>query len=276
MPLVFTQNEVNLNDLEYADVLGETYEFPAKYRNLVSPGEQFVYYRGRRRADGASRTPEYFGTGMVGSVFTVGDRFQCSVTDYEPFDSIVPFKAGDQYREPRANTHKSVGFFFQEGVRRIDQLSFDSICESGLAPNRKPSTPPTKAMPGYPDPAENPVVDEIAMELAMREATSRWPANEIRRMPHNNPGFDIEIRDEAGPIFYVEVKGTRATDPRFFISSGEVAHSVKNADRYSIWIFHSLDIKARTATLAAHDGAVTKENFDLQPKQYFGRLLSQD
>ena len=60
MPLVFTQNEVNLTNIDYADVVGEVYEFPTKYRNIVEPGEQFVYYRGRRRAGGSSQTPEYF------------------------------------------------------------------------------------------------------------------------------------------------------------------------------------------------------------------------
>jgi hypothetical protein len=272
--LVFTQNDVNLNDLQYADVLGETYEFPRKYKNLVEPGEPFVYYRGRRRGGGASSTPEYFGTGIVGSVFTADERLQCSITNFQPFEPPVPFKIEGQYREPRANTRKSVGFFFQEGVRRLDQVSFDSICEAGLGSPSNPPAPPAIGLPGYSDPADTLLVDEIAMALAMKEAAVRWPTQEIHRMPHNNPGFDIEVRDESGPIHYVEVKGTRATDARFFISAGELAHSVRNAECYSIWIFHSMNVNERTAALAAHDGAVTAERFDLQPKQYFGRLLT--
>ncbi len=276
MPLVFTQNEVSLNNLEYADVVGETYEFPTKYTNLVEPGEQFVYYRGRRREGGRSRTPEYFGTGIVGSVFTVGSRLQCTITNFEPFDPPVPFKIGGQYREPVANTRNAVGFFFQQGVRRIDQSSFDSICEAGLGSPQEPARPPAGRAPYYADPAGALLVDEIAMELAMKAAAARWPTNEIHKMPHNNPGFDIEIRDESGPIHYVEVKGTRAPDPRFFISSGEVEHSVKNAERYSIWIFHSMNTETRTATHASHDGPVTVEHFHLYTKQYFGRLRPQD
>ena len=272
MPLVFTQNEVNLTNIDYADVVGEVYEFPTKYRNIVEPGEQFVYYRGRRRADGSSQTPEYFGIGVVGSVFTVDDRFQCSISNYQPFDPPLTFKDGEGYREPVANTRKSVGFFFQEGVRRLDQVAFDSICEAGLGAGDTPASPAHHAEPGYADPADIAAVDDVAMELALKEAKARWPSYEVHRMPHNNPGFDIEIRDGGEPIFYVEVKGTRSPQPRFFISAGEVAHSVKNAQRYSIWIFHNLDIDARTAHFAFHDGAVTVENFELHARQYFGLL----
>ena len=102
MPLVFTQNEVTLSGHLYADVIGETYEFPSRYLRLIRSGEQFLYYRGRRRKAGRGNQ-EYFGCGIVAEVFPSGDRYQCSIADYHPFDPPVPFKSGDRYREPEAN-----------------------------------------------------------------------------------------------------------------------------------------------------------------------------
>ena len=43
MPLVFAHNEENLSDKDYADIVGEVYEFPLNYKGMVQPGEQFVY-----------------------------------------------------------------------------------------------------------------------------------------------------------------------------------------------------------------------------------------
>lgn len=82
MPLILTQNEVNLSEIEYADVLGETFEYPSRYRSKILPGEQFIYYRGRRRADGTHGRQAYLGTGLIGEVTQFGERLRCTITDY--------------------------------------------------------------------------------------------------------------------------------------------------------------------------------------------------
>lgn len=138
MPLVFTQNEVSLSEIDYADVLGKVYEYPSRYRTLIQPGERFVYYRGRRRADGSSQTPSYLGCGTVGKITEIGERLQCTIEDYQEFKKPVPFKDGDGYREPEANHRKAIGFYYQVGVRSIDHKSFEEIVAAGLgeAPRR--------------------------------------------------------------------------------------------------------------------------------------------
>lgn len=278
MPLVFTQNEVNLSEHSYADVLGETYEYPSNYKNLIQPGEQFVYYRGRRRASGGSEVPSYLGVGIVSDVMLVGDRYRCSITNFRPFDPPLPFKAGDQYREPGANSATAKGFYFQPGVRRLDQAAYDAICESGIGADAENEdhgdasvTSPSDA--SYANPKTAQEVDQLAMELALLEAERRWPSSNIVRMPHNNPGFDIEVRHAVGDTHFVEVKGTLAATPRFFISAGELAFSNSNAESYSIWIFHSMDIKARTATFVDYNGVVDEIAFDLHPVQFRGMPL---
>ncbi|MGH3726502.1 MAG: DUF3883 domain-containing protein [Mycobacterium sp.] len=263
MPLVFTQNEVNLSGVEYADVVGEVYEYPARYRNLIRPGEQFVYYRGRRRSVGTG--PQvYFGSGIVNKISTVGDLLRCSITNYQAFDRPVPFKDGDHYLEPAANDSTQVGFYFQAGVRHIDQQAFGMICKVGLGESPR--------APSYADAVQARQVDELAMTLALAEASRRWPDAEIRRMPHNNPGFDIEILHQTGAIQYIEVKGTRASEPRFFITAGEVAYSHAHPDKFSIWIYHSMNLYSRAAALIEHDGPVAETSFELQPLQYLGRF----
>ncbi|TYQ10325.1 UNVERIFIED_ORG: uncharacterized protein DUF3883 [Gordonia westfalica J30] len=264
MPLVFAQNEVTVSGHSYADVAGESYEFPARYLNLIRPGEQFVYYRGRRTKSGGRSLQVYFGCGIVDEIIPSGDRYRCSVTNYQPFDPPVPFKDGDRYLEPKANATEHVGFYFQVGVRPIDQVAFDAICEVGLGiPNTEPK---------YATASDAQKVDDLAMTLALGEAARRWPGADVRRMPHNNPGFDIEVRQSGGDIHYIEVKGTRASEPRFFISAGEVAYSRAHVGSYSIWIYHSMDLEQQTAKFAEHDGAVVGDHFELRPVQFFGRL----
>jgi hypothetical protein len=129
MPLVLTQNEATESGHEYADVLGVKYEFPVTYRNLVVEGEQFVYYRGKRKAKGGLRTPSYLGTGVVGKVRKTADgrRLECSVTSFKPFDHPVPFKDGDRYLEKGASTLKSPGLHFRRGVRKISKPEMKAI-----------------------------------------------------------------------------------------------------------------------------------------------------
>lgn len=125
---------------------------------------------------------------------------------------------------------------------------------------------------GYAATEEIQLVDDLAMKLALAEAARRWPDATVERMPHNNPGYDIEIRRPTTGTRYVEVKGTRPPGPCFFITAGEVAHSHQHQARYSIWIFHAMDLDAETATLTEHDGPVTEAHFELQPVQYRGRF----
>ncbi|MBE5469553.1 protein NO VEIN domain-containing protein [Mycobacteroides abscessus] len=126
--------------------------------------------------------------------------------------------------------------------------------------------------PAYASAEEIREVHDLAMRLAMEEAARRWPDATVQRMPHNNPGYDIEVRHTSAGTRYIEVKGTRSPDPCFFITSGEVAHSERHPDRYSIWIFAAMDLAAGAATLHEHDGPVTEVHFELRPVQYRGRL----
>ena len=70
MPLVSASNDANATDrYQWDDITGEQYHYPNGYKNLIRSGEPFVYYRGIRRADGTGGPAEYFGRGVVGSIW---------------------------------------------------------------------------------------------------------------------------------------------------------------------------------------------------------------
>src|SRR5262245_31294644 len=110
MSLVLVSNEVNADArYNWKDVTGVQYHYPNGYRNLIKPGERFVYYRGVRRADGVRRSAEYFGCGVVGECWRDPEvpkdaprknwAWYCSVEDYLEFVTPVPAKMNGQFLE---------------------------------------------------------------------------------------------------------------------------------------------------------------------------------
>src|SRR5262245_26164085 len=102
--LVLVENEVTVGGRydHWQDVTGERYQFPNQYHPKVTSGRPFVYYRGVRRADGSRGPAEYFGCGVVGSVYLdpandpvspkSARKWICEIDDYRPFPVSVPAK----------------------------------------------------------------------------------------------------------------------------------------------------------------------------------------
>ncbi len=279
MPLVLTQNEATASGHSYADVLGVSYEYPRLYQNLIRPGERFVYYRGRRRAVGGTQPQVYLGVGVVGHVHgsPTDGLLRCVVTDYEPFETPLPFKSGDAYYETPANgLGARAGLHFRRGVRRIAETDYERILQHGDARGRSGigANAAGSDSTGYASAETNALVDQIAIELALKTARVRFPDADVQEMPHNNPGFDIRVAIDDAITRYIEVKGTLKPTPRFFLTEGERQFSIANSDTYSLWVFHNLDAETRTGVLAEHDGSVNVAAVDLLPVQYAGRLRS--
>jgi hypothetical protein len=274
MPLVLTQNEATESGHEYADVLGIAYEYPTRYRRLIRSGERFVYYRGRRTATGFVRPQVYLGRGVIGRIrdSSTPGRLVCSIEDYEPFTDPLPFKAGALYLESGARRLGSrAGLYFRQGVREVSDSDFRAILERVDALDQTEGPSRRRPTSLYPSPESARLVDDVAMEQAMGEATRLFPESAVERMPHNNPGFDIEVV-AAGERRYIEVKGTTLPRPRFFMSEGERRFSEAHAGSYSLWVVYSIDMRARRGTLVKREGSVGEMSADLVPTQWMGVL----
>ena len=277
MALVLTQNEKSAADVVYADQLGVSYEYPARYRSLIQPGEHFVYYRGKRRADGATQVPHYFGTGVIGEVTGEDGMYRCAIGDYQPFENVVPFKIDGQYLEPDANGRmsKEVGLHFRTGVRRIDLKSFKAICKSGLPKSEKESSPAKlkklKKEPSPPGQKTATQLTELALKLAVAEVETRWPSGKIFVAPPNSE-FSIVVRISKDDRRHIAVKSTTASEPLVRLTSDEIHYSTTHAATYAVWLFYELDLKHGTARFLSHDGRITAKDFDLEAALHGGEL----
>jgi hypothetical protein len=133
-------------------------------------------------------------------------------------------------------------------------------------------TPDTTTSP-FASPAHARAVDRIAMILAREHVAARFPNAIVTSMPHNNPGYDIRVTEDGRVSRYVEVKGTTAPEPRFFLSENERQFSVDNADLYTLVVFSSIDLDAETAEVTtSRDGAIDRAEAALREVLWKGRL----
>jgi hypothetical protein len=128
MPLVLTINESTASGHKYDDKLGVSYEYPTMYRNIVQPGDVFVYYRGSRGKNDERIAPAYLGTGTIGKIAAsqlASDCLVCEIVGYQPFPIALPFKDGeDRPFEPGGEVG---GRYYQKGVRKIMDEAFARI-----------------------------------------------------------------------------------------------------------------------------------------------------
>mgnify|MGYP000849576556 CR=1 FL=1 len=272
MPLIFAQNELNASGINYADVTGVRYQYPKRmYKNVIKTGERFIYYRGRKTAE-SNRAPQvYFGTGIVGDIYedeTNETRLICDVLDYKSFETPVPFKLGNNDYLEEGGRRKG---YFQAGVRRITEREFQrilSLAEVSLHGNDEIEDKKYRRLGQMYASAEVArKVDEYAIEVAKNYLSEKWPRSEIEVMAHNNPGFDILVRNDQESVF-VEVKGTQRLLPQFFMSDGELKFSVANAEKYMLLVVHEIDLEKSQHRIFTRDGEINANFFDLTPIQW--------
>ena len=239
-------NEASEADLEYEDIPYVSYEYPSRFRNRIKTGDRFVYYRGRRRTGGGRQPQVYLGVGVVGEIrrSQVEGRLVCDVLDGSPFAEPVPFKdANGRHLEPGG---ASSGYF-QPGVRKIsEEVYTEIVSRAGAEP--QPAGAAGGAVPasrgGYASPAVAREVERQSRRAVADLLLARFPDARITDMPTNNPGFDLGT-DIPG-FRYVEVKGTQAGFPRFFLSEGERQFGSAHRDEYLFAVVFGMDLAAET------------------------------
>ncbi len=131
MPAVIVEND----ESQWRDETGVLYHFPRRYEQILTPGEQLLYYKGRMRdrsyaAQRLSPEPHYFGVGRVGRVFDdphshKGDRF-AMVEGFEAFSAPVPIRdgTGDTYETIPESRQTN---YWRDGVRPVSLTVFERI-----------------------------------------------------------------------------------------------------------------------------------------------------
>lgn len=271
MPLVLTENELTESGIRYADVTGVRYQYPKHaYKNIITSGDRFVYYRGRRSRTGKRIPQVYFGAGVIGDIRDdPGDpsRLHCEVLDYVSFPDPVPFKEGSAGYLERDGSRPG---YFQRGVRKISESEFSRILTlAGTRAENQTAQPSTDV--GYATADAIRDVDRFAVDTAMELLAARYPGGKFAKQPHNNPGFDILVEDR-GQSLFVEVKGTRSTEPRFLITNGELMFSRRHSQDYVMCIIYHIDLEAGGYRVSWHTGPVEEPVFDLRAIQWRGVL----
>ncbi len=128
MPVIITENDISSWD----DKTGVEYHYPAKYRNLIMPGVEAIYYKGtmkdKRFSDiRLSDKPHYFGKAKIGNIKEAQkkNQFIAEILDYQPFQSAVLSKMENKYFEEIPESKKTN--YWRDGVRAISDSVFRNI-----------------------------------------------------------------------------------------------------------------------------------------------------
>jgi predicted HNH restriction endonuclease len=136
------------DESQWDDEPGVLYHFPKRYREILAPGTQVLYYKGKIKDAGysamrLSAEPHYFGTALIGKVYPdsaskKGDLFAL-IQGFEKFAMPVALKADDgQYFEAIPENRK--GNYWRDGVRVATAETYLAIlAKAGVA--RATSTP---------------------------------------------------------------------------------------------------------------------------------------
>jgi len=142
----------------WADETGTLYHFPKRYKPILRPGAQVIYYKGKmRNASFASRRltaePHYFGIASIGSVHAdrqsnKGDLF-ATIENYQPFGIAVAMKdaLGAYYERIPANR---IANYWRDGVRAIDEAVYNTVAAAAHVrpdPANNVKAPPPDALP---------------------------------------------------------------------------------------------------------------------------------
>lgn len=85
----------------YKDELFSLYHFPSSYRSRINTGDVFIYNQGAQGASIDKGFRYYFGTGVIGNIYTTDDgkSYFAELKHCKSFYNNVPIKYDDQYIE---------------------------------------------------------------------------------------------------------------------------------------------------------------------------------
>jgi Holliday junction resolvase-like predicted endonuclease len=124
---IITEND----ESKWEDQTGILYHFPARYKNLLTPGTTVIYYKGgiidkKYKNKRLSEKQHYFGIAQIGGIKSDPDtpnQFFADIEEYVPFNKAIFFKdENNEYIEVvKKNNH------WRDGVREITEEIFIRI-----------------------------------------------------------------------------------------------------------------------------------------------------
>lgn len=130
--VIITEND----ESQWDDKTGLSYNYPSKYRRILTPGTRAIYYKGKLRNKSFENTrlsnePHYFGVALIGDHYldksASKKEYHCDILNYQPFESAVPFRVNGEYIESIPESKKSN--YWRDGVREVTKETFDKILE---------------------------------------------------------------------------------------------------------------------------------------------------
>jgi hypothetical protein len=249
MPIVLTTNEVIQSGHIWKDVTGEQYHFPNQYRNLITTGTDFIYYRGTKRRNGAKGEMEYFGRGVIGDVWLDPDtedeprgrqNWYCTIDQYHEFHSPVLAKDGEVTIETVMHPQNH----WRRAVRKLTDEQYDEIVRRGIGGAAAKSDETTQiqiineavrnAIPSLGkvskarikrhgsnlDPQraasysrQSKTTGDAGERLIFQYIRDNMPeAKDLRWIANEGetPGWDIQYRDGSGELICIEVKSSQS------------------------------------------------------------------
>lgn len=277
MPIVLVQNERTVGGAydHWNDIEGVRYQYPNNYKNLIRQGEQFVYYRGTRRDGGGRGNPEYFGCGVIGTIWrdeSVPEnrprgqwKWYCQVINYLAFPQPVLARQQDgQIEQPGVNWRSAVRrlpidmynrILNLGGITQLDQASKAIVTNVGDArlsskQTRKPLLLARPKSARFVSEKEEPsqlfsvcakaigdVAEGLVFKFLAREL-DKIGGSDLRWISREGkkPGWDIQFTNSSDAIIAVEVKGTSAQAfNRLELTHNEWQAALCHKDRY--WLF---------------------------------------
>jgi hypothetical protein len=238
------------------------YHYPNQYKNKVTPGSPFIYYRGVHRKNGKRGQAEYFGSGLIGEIrsdpATLGQSrpaWFCSVVDYRPFAKPLPAKnhAGKFYEQIPQN-------MWRNGVRDLSLEIYNQIIHDAghispspisvppigsaiesdglIVPKSKIASGSSEGGGGWQKSKQSKMIGCWAEETAVKFAREQLGALELthRAKIGETPGWDFDFKDITGHIHRIEVKGTTAGGfISFDLTGGEYEAAKLHQDTY--WLY---------------------------------------
>lgn len=119
---------------EYKDKLFQLYHFPASYRSRINTGDIFIYNQGNQGQAGSSNVRYYYGTGVVGNIYTLDDgaTYFAELKQCKSFYNNVPIKIEDEkedckYIEQFGYEKKRSKPNWQSSIRNLSPEAYKTI-----------------------------------------------------------------------------------------------------------------------------------------------------